>query len=514
MIQINRPFLTILACTIVIPVIFLDTLFQMIQTWNGDDTYTHGFFILPIAIWLIWQKRNALTILPINPEPKTLILLAPLSLGWIIANTVDVQIVQQFIMISMIIVSVWTLLGRSVVIKVAFPLLFLFLAIPFGKSLIPSLMEFTANFTVVLIDNLGIPIYREGLYFTLPTGNWSVIEACSGLNYFIASITLGLLYSYLTYHSIYKRVVFILITIAISILANGFRAFGIVMIGHFSNMEYGTGGDHTFYGWVFYGIIIFALFYLGSFWADPVLDDYSNAALEKSTNTVNTTATISYQFSLAIVCLLMMLSSVQYAKHLETSKHSIPTQHKLDLPQNFAGWQKSEDIDLDWKPVFINPDLFYIQTYHYGEDRVKLSMGYFYAQRKNAEAISSSNKISNYNFDNWKKINSVELNIETHYIKETELQNGDNKILVWNWYRMGAQDTPSPYIAKAIEAYNLIALNRTEAAIIAIATPLNNDKEYARQQLQQFWLEANDEIYQLLDQLSTKPKNHQTESDL
>jgi exosortase len=48
----------------------------------------------------------------------------------------------------------------------------------------------------------GIPVHAEGLRFVIPTGSWSVVEACSGVRYLIASVTVGTLFAYLTYRSL------------------------------------------------------------------------------------------------------------------------------------------------------------------------------------------------------------------------------------------------------------------------------------------------------------------------
>ena len=103
--------------------------------------------------------------------------------------------------------------------------------------------------TLEALKLTGIPVYREGLWFSLPTGDWSVVKACSGVRYLIASVTLGVMYAYITYHTLWKRLLFILMSLVIPILANGIRAYIIVMIGHLSNLEYATGVDHMVYVW-------------------------------------------------------------------------------------------------------------------------------------------------------------------------------------------------------------------------------------------------------------------------
>jgi hypothetical protein len=118
---------------------------------------------------------------------------------WLVARAVGgAGVVQQYAVVIMIPLLVWAILGSEVVRALSFPLFFLLLAVPFGEFLLPALIEHTADFTVFALKLTGIPVYREGAYLTIPTGNWSVVEACSGLRYIIASLTAGLLYAY--YH--------------------------------------------------------------------------------------------------------------------------------------------------------------------------------------------------------------------------------------------------------------------------------------------------------------------------
>lgn len=146
----------------------------------------------------------------------------------------------------MLISGYWALLGNHITSKLLFPIGFLFFMVPVGDAWIPPLMEYTATFTVALLRLTSISVYREGFDFTLTKGSWSVIESCSGINSLISTITIGAVYSYLTFTRYWKRALFMLLCIAIPIIANGFRAYLIVLIGHLSNMKFGLGLDHFF----------------------------------------------------------------------------------------------------------------------------------------------------------------------------------------------------------------------------------------------------------------------------
>src|SRR5690606_18637194 len=193
-------------------------------------------------------------------QPWALLLVAASGLAWLFANMVDVLVVQQLAFVAMIISGIWAITGTALTRRAAFPLGFLFLAVPMGEGLIPPLMDLTAATTEAMVRATGIPVYREGMYLFLPSGTWSVIAECSGVRYLVASLTLGLLYAYLIYHSLWRRLIFILMSILVPIAANSVRAYGVVMLGHISDMEFATGDDHLVYGWVFFGLVILLMF--------------------------------------------------------------------------------------------------------------------------------------------------------------------------------------------------------------------------------------------------------------
>src|SRR5690606_29470903 len=109
---------------------------------------------------------------------------------------------EQIAAVAAIPATLTMLSGPAIARSLAFPLAFLFFAVPIGEFLTPIMMEYTADATVAALRWTGVPVYREGLHFTLPTGRWSVVEACSGLRYLIASLALGVLYAYLQFRTL------------------------------------------------------------------------------------------------------------------------------------------------------------------------------------------------------------------------------------------------------------------------------------------------------------------------
>ena len=76
---------------------------------------------------------------------------------------------------TLIVLSVPAVFGMAIARELMFPLAFLYFLVPLGEFLVPAMMESTADMTVQALRWTGIPVYREGLQFVIPSGNWSVV---------------------------------------------------------------------------------------------------------------------------------------------------------------------------------------------------------------------------------------------------------------------------------------------------------------------------------------------------
>jgi len=497
----SNAFALVLLPMLFIPVIFYDTTLAMVRVWAVNETFTHGFLVLPLVIWLILQKKSQISSIEPVPEPWAFGLLLLLLTGWLVGAAVDVEIVQQFFMVTIILISIWIAAGRQVLFYVLFPLMFLYFAVPFGQVLIHPLMLFTADFTVALIKMVGIPVYRDGLSFTLPTGSWSVVEECSGVRYLIASFLLGSIYAYLNYSSIKKRVIFILLSLVVPIIGNSLRAFGIVIIGHFSGMKLAIGIDHLVYGWVFFGFIIFLLFYAGSFWWDDE-ESFGSVSDEKTVATDNQK---KYPPSvlLMLTFFLMALFSV-FSNHIEDNKQRVFKHVAFQLPRDLSGWRYDADRSLGWQPVIVNPDVKISRGYVFGDDFVQLDIAYYQTQRQGAEAVSTSNRLANPYSGDWKLVSSADVFKSDRSFIESELKRSGKKLLIWSWYRVGKYETSSPYMAKIFEAYNLIIEGRSDVSMLSIATRFDDAKKVTRQKLYDFWEKSGKDIADSLEQIRSE----------
>lgn len=465
---------------------YKETLLSMASTWMRSETFAHGFLIVPISAYLIWVRRRALMALTPEPDYWPLLLLVAAGLIWLLGNLADVIVVQQYSLMLMIPILVWVILGGRVVLELLFPLLFLLFAVPFGEIFLPPLMEFTADFTVAALQLTGIPVYREGLYFTVPSGQWSVVEACSGLRYLIASLTLGCLYAYLTYRSPWRRLLFVVFSVIVPIVANGLRAYMIVMIAHLSDMRLAVGVDHYIYGWVFFGVVILLLFWAGSFWReDHKMPGAAHRPIVSAASGFN-------RRGLLIPAILVMASSAvwpMYAGYLMDGDR-VPAGVALALPSSVNGWSESQQAFTDWVPHYVNPRAEISRFYTKGDHQVGLYIGYYKQQRQGSELIASQNAILTTTDERWGKLDeqpgSISNGMETLSITQTRLRAADTRLLVWHWFWVEGRYISNPYLAKFLEAKSKLLGNGDDAAVIAVYAPYQDEFAESAAVLQDF----------------------------
>ena len=267
--------------------VYKDTLLSMEAIWSRSDTFAHGYFILPISLWLLWRDKGNLLKSTVKASWLPLPLLVISLFIGLFSYAADIDVLGQLSAVTSLIFILWMLIGDKLAWRYKFPLAYLLFAVPMGESLIPWLQDVTAWFTVYFLNINGIPVYVDGLYIQIPTGMFEVAVACSGIRYLIASAAVGALYAYLTYQKAHKQIIFFIFALTLPILANGIRAYGIVAIAYYSDMEYATGADHLVYGWLFFGLIIMLMFWLGGFFADkPIVKDYISVYEGGKGNTV------------------------------------------------------------------------------------------------------------------------------------------------------------------------------------------------------------------------------------
>jgi exosortase A len=478
--------LVVLACAGIVAM-YWGTAASMVGIWARSETFQHDFLILPISLFLIWTKRREVAQLVPAPDYLGFALVAGAGLIWLIAAAGQAQVIQQYAMVAMIPAVVIALAGREVAWALAFPLAFLLLAVPIGEALIPPLMDWTADFTVAALQLTGIPVYREGNFFTIPSGQWSVVEGCSGVRYLIASITVGVLYAYLSYRKLWKRLLFIALSILVPVLANWLRAYMIVMIGHLSNGRLAHGVDHLIYGWVFFGLVMFLLFWIGSSWRDPVASEGGDSGTVPSARGASVSAA---RWAAAVVAVLAIAAAWPlYAAYLDRPS-GVAGKLILPPPVSAGGWSPAAEPMTDWRPHYDGATASDFQVYRKGDRVVAVYVGFYRDQRKGAELLTTTNFMVVQKHPVWANVGESrrkeDLGDGPTEIRQTLLRSAAQRLLIWDWFHVSGRDIVSLHVGKILLARDRLLGRGDDAAAIILATPYEERPEGAQETLRQF----------------------------
>ncbi len=443
--------------------LYWSTAAGMVGIWMRSETFMHAFLVPPISAWLLWRDRERLAAVTPRANAWMLLPMAAIAVLWLLGELAAVNAITQLTFVAMLVLAVPAVLGSRFARAAAFPLAFLFFAVPLGEFLLPWLMQMTADFTVAALRLSGVPVFRDGLMFVIPSGQWSVVEACSGVRYLIASFMVGTLYAYLMYRSNWRRVTFMGVSLLVPLLGNWVRAYMIVMLGHLSNNRIATGVDHLIYGWLFFGLVIFLLFWVGIRWSEAPAPRAVAAPSEAGELVTGAGSRARMQATFAVAAALIVLAAVPpWTLHALAQRESAAAPLLAASAALAPGWSAGPgDPGAEWKPRLDNPSALVDAVYRKeGLPPVGLYIAY-YRQQDGLRKLSDADALLAQSEDKrWRRVVDGRQHVTTGSaaidLRTAELHRrdelgvgGESSVTAWQVYWVGGRFTSSDAVAKA-----------------------------------------------------------------
>lgn len=229
---------------------------SLVRQWASDDNYSHGFFVLPLAIYFAWERRAALGEAAARPSGFGLIVITG-SLLLLVAGLLGAELfLTRVSLIGLIAGTVLFVWGTRHFRILAFPIAFLLLMVPlpaivFNQIAFP-LQLLASNVGETAIAAAGVPVLREGNVLQLPARTLEVAEACSGIRSLVSLTMLGIVLGYFTERRTPERIVLAVAALPIAILANATRVAGTGLASEWISPAAADGFFHTFSGWLMF----------------------------------------------------------------------------------------------------------------------------------------------------------------------------------------------------------------------------------------------------------------------
>lgn len=249
-------------------------------------------------------------------------------------------------------------------------------------------------------------------------------------------------------------------------------------------MKLATGVDHLIYGWVFFGLVMFVLFAVGSIWRDR--ENSVDSALPAETGGLLTKVN---PYPCAIVVFLLACAWPVTAYLIE-NQQALVAITSLDTPHGSDGWIQQDGESWQWRPVVKGADGEFHQFYQRDGITVSIYTGQYLTQNQNKELINSQNVFVVQKSPDWRIVgrSKVALNLagDTIEVDQAHIKGSGSNLLALRWYRLGDKYTANPYIGKLIGGLAKLTFDRRDGAYITVTTPVIDEANLPLDTLQEF----------------------------
>lgn len=455
-----------------------EAVLRAVDVWSSSKTYNHCFLILPICAYLAWERRDVLRRVEPSPFPLALIGILPFAMAWLLARFVSVLEAQQFALMGMVQVALLAILGHRAYRAAMFPLLYALFLVPSGDFLVRPLQDFTAAFAVGMLKLTGVPVYSDGIIIEVPAGTFIVAEACAGLRFLVASIAYGVLFAGLMYGSWRKRLIFVAASIVVPVIANGFRAYGLIILAQLIDDQAAVDADHIVYGWGFFAAVTLLLTLVGVRFREDFTPPAPPGRRDRPAAPGRFALTAAAAVVIAALAPGYLAWSDRDAEAMTVARIALP---------DLAGWTDAT-ATTDYRPEFGRPHAEAAKGYASAGGEVAVFIGY-YARQSSTRKLPRS-LIGLADEDAWRRAGSGAANIdiggERVTVATERLIGRGGERVVWALYWVNGRFTASLLQAKIEQLKGELLGGRRDAAVIVLTADAKPSVARAEQLLSNF----------------------------
>jgi exosortase len=212
------------------------SLATLVDRWSGDDNYSHGFFVLPIAAIILWRRRSRLEDLVLAPSWWGVIFLVALlaARAWLFERN-DQWLESATIPLAAASVAL-ALGGRGLLgwawPAIAFSCFMLPLPLRLNTAMAGPLQSLATLGSVTLLQATGLPVISEGNVIIVGGERLEVARACNGLSMLLSFATLIAAMVVLVDRPLRQWVALLLSIVPVALLCNVLRIVATAWATH------------------------------------------------------------------------------------------------------------------------------------------------------------------------------------------------------------------------------------------------------------------------------------------
>ena len=476
--------LKVLVYSALLGLLYHPAIAYLLTQWSKED-FNYGYIILPVVLYLLWEKRSDLKRIPSVPSWKGLI---PVAFGLVlyVLGELGGEYTILFLSLWLIVVGLcWSHLGWRKLKVVAFPLCFSLVMFPpphlIYSNLSLRLQLISSRIGVEMLQWIGMPAYREGNIIDLGFTQLQVVEACSGLRYLFPLIAMAALLAYQFRTGIWKGIVLILSAIPVTIVTNSLRIASVGFLYRFWGPKVAEGFFHDFSGWLIFMASLAIL--LGELWllnrifpgeVVPADSDRSAGSIE---------ALLQKGWSLHfLVAAGLLLATLLIFRGVDF-REKVPVSKPLALvPLTVGEWQGTR---YPMAPEFIemlNLSDHLLIAFKDPQGRgIDAYVAYNDSQQKGKSSHSPDSCLPGSGWV-FRESGMVDIAVPggaapSMRVKRAYMENGSARQIAYYWFPQRGRILTNMYQLKAYAFWDALTRHRTDGALVRLITPVYDSEK-------------------------------------
>jgi exosortase D (VPLPA-CTERM-specific) len=476
--------------------------------WGRED-YSHCSLIPLVVLYLIWEKKDRLNTLASVPSWTGLVPFL-LGIGFFWLGELGGEYFMLYFSLWLVLIGLcWLHLGWQKIKSIGFALVVMLAMFPFPNFINVRVSLFlqlvSSRLGVWMLHVYGMSAYREGNVIDLGFTQLQVVEACSGLRYVMPMMILSSILAYWFRAALWKKAVLFLSSIPLAIFLNSFRIAATGILYSMFGPSVAEGFFHGFSGWLLFVVAIplLVLIMWGVKWLPPMENagyqeindtqrqEMQNTAIPDAAKTKgNRVFQPVFLAAMAVLALTFGLS------HGVEFRNKVPASRALsEFPMQVGAWTGTHET---MAQIYLDSLYFsdYLLTNYVNAvgRAINFYVAYYQDQRKGESVHSPETCLPGGGWD-FKQAGEVHIPLNGNSaitVKRAFMEKDGSRQLTYFWFAKMGRVLTTLYQLKLYTFWDSLTLQRTDAALVRIITPVYPDEtlEAADARLQGFTQEA------------------------
>jgi exosortase len=200
------------------------TLVGIVRQWINEPDYSHGFLVIPLALFFLWYNRAQVSREQISPSLLGVAVLVVTALLRVAAGALYLGPLDGWTIPLWVAGTVWAIFGWSILRWSLPSIVFLWFMIPIPysaeTSLSVPLQAVATKLSTAALLMLGQPALAEGNTIWVGEHQLFIEEACSGLRIFVGIFALAFAFALFSRWTWWQKCLALAAALPIAIAAN------------------------------------------------------------------------------------------------------------------------------------------------------------------------------------------------------------------------------------------------------------------------------------------------------